>query len=269
MKNPNEKCSAFPTKKPTLNDVFENAYLERVKEFANDVANVDTSGIPEPHLPHWGIEYENAPWKIGFIGIDTLGWGYFSDFSKAVKEDPRQSLYRGKEEFDDFEFVNWTNNFGTTFWDTSLKILAGLYGIDDWKSLKRLENTEPLKRFFWANANSVEQFKATPESKGASWDNWHKVKVSSEKHIDSFRRILDVFQPHVVFLLNWEPGGHFLDFPIAWNIYEDYQAEAVDPTTGCLILNTAHPGLLSRKHLFDEAINGVVQRAIEKLKTVK
>lgn len=246
---------------PSIQDLFEGAYLPRIKQFVEAIAGLETSGIPEPHLPHWGAEYEVAPIRLGIIGRDTRSWGNMPDFLDAVNTSPREALYRGKGEFDSYDFTDWTNNFGKTFWDTSLRILAAMHGVDDWKRLKRCEVVDPLRRFFWANVNSVERFEVSPKSNGVAWNTWHKVKAASEKNLDSFRMILDVFHPQVVFLLNWDPGDHFLDFPIDWTHFGDHQAEATDSITGCLILATAHPTWLNQNGLYDEAINGIIQRA--------
>jgi len=248
-----------------LNDHFESELLPRIQAFEERVEGLKTSGIPEPHLPHWGSEYENAATRIGIIGRDTRSWGDLPAFIEAVRTDPRHALYRGKCEFDSLDFTDWTNNFGKTFWDTSLKILAAIHGVDDWKRLKRQEVTAPLRSFFWANVNSVERFEASPRANEVPWDTWHQVKTASEQYLDSFRVILDVLRPHIVFILNWDPGDHFLDFPLTWTEFGNHQAEAIDPVTGCLILATAHPTWLNQNGLYDEAINGLIQRANKKI----
>jgi hypothetical protein len=244
-----------------LSDRYEARYKNAVGHFASEIEGLDASGIPEPHIPHWGSLYESASLKIGIVGRDTRSWGDMPAFMDAVKNDPREALFRGKEDFDSLVFTGWTNNFGTTFWDTAIKILAALHGVSDWKRLKLQEITEPLKSFFWANVNSVERFEVSPRANKVPWDTWYKVKKASEHHLDSFRALLDIFQPHVVFLLNWDPGEHFLDFPLTWDEFGNHQAEARDSVTGCLILATAHPTWLNQNRLYDQAISGLIKRA--------
>lgn len=244
-----------------MNQKFETEFIPRIQAFAKMIDGLATSGIPEPHLPHWGVDYEKAPVRIGIIGRDTRSWGDMPAFTEAVGSDPREALYRGKGAFDSLDFTGWTNNFGKTFWDTSLKILAAVHGVEDWKSLKQQTVTSPLKSFFWANVNSVERFEASPSANGVLRDVWQEVKRASEEHLDSFRTILNILQPHVVFLLNWDPGEHFLDFPLSWTEFGNHQAEATDPVTGCLILATAHPTWLNQNGLYDEALAGIIQRA--------
>jgi len=245
---------------------FEAEFIPRIQAFIETVENLDTSGIPEPHFPHWGVDYADTPVRIGIIGRDTRSWGHMPAFIEAVKSDPQQALYRGKGEFDALDFTGWTNNFGRTFWDTSMKVLAALHGVEDWKSLKRRELTAPLRSFFWANVNSVERFEVSPRANSVPWDVWRKVKSASEHHLDSFRAILDILRPQVVFLMNWDPGDHFLDFPLSWEEFGNHQAEAIDPVTGCVILATAHPTWLNQNRIYDEAIGGIIQRANKTLR---
>jgi hypothetical protein len=245
----------------TLNERFFDEMWPRVCDFQSSIGDLDTSGIPEPHLPHWGRKYESGLPKIGVIGRDTRGWGHMPQFIEAVSKGDKSALFRGKTSFESLKFTSWTNNFGKTFWDTSIKLLAGVYDVHDWKSLKKKQIIDPLESFFWANVNSVERYEATPAKNRISRDTWLKIKSSSEKHIDSFRLILDIFRPDIVFLLSWDASEEFLDFPLSWNEFGDYQLEAIDPETGCLVLRTAHPTWLNQNKLYDQAISGLIKRA--------
>jgi hypothetical protein len=240
---------------------FCRSYGARVSAFVSEIENLDTTGIPEPHLPHWGRLYENAPLKVGIIGRDTRSWGELGDFVHAVKENPEEALLRGKGEFDSLDFTEWTNNFGKTFWDTAMKILAGLHGISDWKRLKGRKEERVLRQFFWANANSIERFEVCPQENGVPWNVWRKVKDASETHLDSLERILKLFKPDVVVLMNWNPGDHFLDFEVEWNHFGDHQAYAIYQPSQTHIFMTAHPTWLNQNHLYDEAISGIIKRA--------
>jgi len=224
----------------TLRERYDSYYSSRAQSFVREVSDLDVSGIPEPHLPYWGRSYEESSLRIGIIGRDTRSWGDMTDFVQAVNANPIEAIHRDEDVFDSLEFTEWTNNFGTSFWDTSMKILAGLHGISDWKRLKRREEELPLRSFFWANVNSVECFEVSPKENGVPWEIWHKVKDASERHLDSFKAILEILQPHVVFLMNWEPGDHFLDFEIHWHDFGDHQAYAHDPhSIHSVLTNTA------------------------------
>jgi hypothetical protein len=253
----------------TLRERYDSYYLPRAQSFVREISDFDVSGIPEPHLPLWGRSYEDSPTRIGIIGRDTRHWGDMNDFVQAVNVNPKDAIHRNKEEFDLLEFTGWTNNFGTTFWDTSMKILAEMHGISDWKRLKRREEELPLSRFFWANVNSVERFEVSPQENHVLWETWRKVKDASERYLDSFKALLEMFKPDVVFLMNWEPGDHFLDFEIHWYDFGDHQAYAHDALSNTHILATAHPTWLNRNGLYDKAISGIIGKAKQVLEAAK
>lgn len=245
----------------TVQERFEARYSTGVTSFVNDMEGLDASGIPAPHLPYWGQLYESAPLRIGVIGRDTRGWGDMSQFIESVRRDPQTAIQHHREQLDKFSFTSWTNNFGKTFWDTSLKLLAAMHDVEDWKRLKRRQEEAPLRSFFWANVNSIERFEVSPRDNGVPWETWRKVKDASERHLDSFQGILDVFRPHIVFLMNWDPGEHFLDCDIQWNNFGDHQASAFYEPTQTHIFVTAHPSWLNKNHIYDEAIIGIMKEA--------
>lgn len=247
-----------------LHKSFEEIYIPKIKQFEHKTLGMDISGIPMPHLPHWGTEYETAPIRVGFIGIETRGWGEMCRFISAAKTNPRESLYLEKKDFDSFEFTNWTNRFGTSFWDTNIKILAGLYGVADWKDLKRKTNTDPLKRFFWANVNSIENFDVTAKWQKVQYETWNKVKKASEC-FDSLRMILDVLCPHVVFIFCQEPSQKFLDVDLDWTNFGKCQDVAKDSKTGCLVFSTPHPTWLNFHQLHKEVVIGLIDKARKEL----
>jgi hypothetical protein len=249
----------------TVRERFDTRYKGAVVSFVNEIEGLDASGIPEPHLPYCGLLYEEAPLKVGIIGRDTRSWGDMTNFIDAVRSDAGAAIHRNSGELDGLAFTDWTNNFGKTFWDTSMKILAGMHGISDWKLLKKRQVEEPLRSFFWANVNSIERFEVCPKENGVPWETWRKVKDSSERHLDSFQGILEVFRPHAVFIMNWDPGDHFLDFEIQWENFGDHQASAYYEPTNTHIFATAHPTWLNQASLYDEAITGIIARANQTL----
>jgi len=243
-----------------LRERFDTAYTPRAVAFADAVGETDVRGIPEPHLPHWGKLYESSPLRVGIIGRDTMYWGELADFIETVRRNPAEAIHLGEANFDSLEFTKWTNNFGRTFWDTAMRILAGIHGVADWKRLKGREEEAVLRSFFWANTNAVELFESTPKGNGVLWENWRTVKDASEKYFDSFRNVLDILRPHVVILMNWDPGDNFLDFEIRWDEYANHQAHAFDKVSGAHILATAHPNWLNRNGIYDEAVGGIIER---------
>ena len=184
-----------------------------------------------------------------------------TEFIESVRTDPQAAIHRHREDLDEFVFTDWTNNFGKTFGDTSMKLIAGVSGVSDWKRLKKRQEETALRSFLWANVNSIERFEVSPRDNNVPWETWRKVKDASERHLDSFQGILDVFRPHIVFLMNWDPGDHFLDFEIQWKTFGDHQASAFYEPTQTHIFATAHPTWLNQNALYDEAITGIIKEA--------
>lgn len=244
-----------------LEQRFEVMFLPRVEAFSSSVAEVDGEGLPEPHLPLWGQEYESSGLRTMFIGRDTLTWGNMNDFIQCANRTPSASLHRNKGEFDSLAFTDWTNNFGTTFWDTVLKILCGVHGIDDWKKLKRREHEDVLRSFVWANVNSVEKFEVTPAKNEVEWDRWKVFKDASETHIDSFQNLLNCFLPHLVVLMNWAPGESFMDVHLEWESVGDHQIKSFYDDTETHVFRMGHPTWMNRRSLLSPAISNIVQIA--------
>jgi hypothetical protein len=84
------------------------------------------------------------------------------------------------EDFDRFELCNWSNNFGTGFWDFNFKFLANFYGIDDWKKINCGETEDILKSFAWGKTNSIGRYEVTAKKKGVDYNNWSTVKQASK-----------------------------------------------------------------------------------------
>ncbi|MBE2180210.1 MAG: hypothetical protein IAE97_07035 [Chthoniobacterales bacterium] len=243
-----------------LTQRYEACYGPRVQQFVRDIEGVDTSGMPELHLPYWGSLYEQSKLKVGIVGRDTMTWGDMKGFVQMAKHDLAGSLHRNRYELDSLAFTGWTNNFGRTFWDTSMKILAAMHGVPDWKLLKRRQEEGPLRSFFWANTNSVERYEVTPSKRGVPYGSWRTIKTASEVHIDSLAALLEVLRPHVVFLFNWQPEPAFMDCELDWEIFGDHQAAAFFDSTRTHIIRTAHPTWLNHSRLYRQAIENVIER---------
>ena len=248
---------------PTLDNQHRAYYTPRIASFLEDVAGTNPTGIPEPHFPVWGENYASAPVKIAIIGEETRGWGEMSHFLTQAQVAPIDACRGSEEEFRSFEFLNWTNNFGKTFWDTSLKLIAGVRGITDWKQLKRGEITQPLTEFLWANTHALEAYHVTAKHNHTKPEDWEVYNKASLEHFDSLKGILTTFQPDVMFILNWDLEGAFLDVALEWETLGSHQRSAYYKPTGTQIMHTAHPTWLNRKGLYDEALTNLINRAIQ------
>jgi hypothetical protein len=231
-----------------------------VTEFVKKIRSVDYDKIPEPFFPIYGQLYESAPTRIAFVGMETRGWGNMTDFVKAVDENPEDAIFRGFEEFNELEFCKWGNNSGNSFWDFNFKFLANFHGIDDWKKVKQGETEEILKSFAWGNTNSIERYEVTAKEKGVAYENWLTVKEAS-KCFDRGKYLLDILQPHLMVILNWDTSEEWLI-----NGVDNFSKEEVDehfwyyfiPTTKTHVIWTAHPTWLAKNTDFDSNIKYLV-----------
>src|SRR5204862_7309288 len=102
---------------------------------------------------------------MAFIGRDTRRWGEMNEFIAAAKQNGQDALFRSEEYFYGLPFVSenprWTNNFGTSFWDTVMQFVAAFHGVADWTEIKKRQHDHLLQSFIWAQTNSVETWGAT------------------------------------------------------------------------------------------------------------
>ena len=194
-----------------LEERYQANYAPRVAAFVAEVGpDLNAAGIPEPHLPCFGIGYEDASPKVAIVGRDTAYWGDMPLFLRAAATDTHAVLERHEAEFNTFKFTEWTNSFGKTFWDTALRLLAGFHGISDWRELKRREHPEILRGFLWAEVNAVELYGSSSHDSGADFTVWQTLKTASERHLDSISLLLDTFRPDVVVVLSrYAPAGYW------------------------------------------------------------
>jgi hypothetical protein len=241
-----------------LKERYENKYGEKVAAFLRDAAEIDATGIPAPHLPLWGEHYEAAIPRIAFIGRDTRGWGPagigMSHFRTAARQRIQDALFMHENVFRELLFVQWTNNFGKTFWDTVMQLLAMLHCIPDWRQLKRRERDDILQTIMWAETNSVELWGSTPKGAGANFDAWQRFKRAGERHFDSFSTILDVFRPHLAVVLNWTVRDGYWDLPLEWQRIGDHVDYAFEAPHKTHVFHIAHPNWLrgiKRRNTFE------------------
>lgn len=248
-----------------LDNRHRTYYTPQIESFLAEIAETDPAGIPEPHFPVWGENYEKALIKIAIIGEETRGWGEMSHFINQAKTSPIDACRGYEEQFRSFGFTEWTNNFGKTFWDTGLKLIAGVHGISDWKQLKRKEVTQPLTEFLWANTNSIEGFGVTAKHNHTKHEDWEVYKKASLNHLDSLKGILITFQPDIIFILNWDLNENFMDVALEWEDMGSHQRRAHYKPTGTKIIHTAHPTWLNLNGLYDEAVANLITQATQHL----
>lgn len=244
---------------------YVSHYTTAVGAFVRDVGDVDPSGIPEAHLPLWGTAYEAAKLRTSFIGRDASCWGGMPFFLERARHDI-QSVVPLKMRENEFRgnFMRWTNNFGTSFWDTAIRYLAVIHGVADWENLGEDRKHEILQSLVWANANSVELWTAPAvrrwelkASKKPVFEAWQRLKIASDRHLDSFPAILEVFRPHVAIIMNWSVSPAYWGSARQWEAIGDHVNYVRDDSYGTQIFHTAHPTWLSRKKIKETVFDAI------------
>ena len=189
-------------------DHYQEEYIPLIEEFVTQVeqSGVQTDGIPEPHLPVIGKNYEQCKYKIAFFGIDTKGWNELSDFIIDWHSDPQQALYGWKKPLDEMEYLKWCNNFHTSFWDFVIQFLCEFYHIS---SPEEYENYADIgTSFVWGNTNAIEKYDNVKDS-GVKEEDYDIVKNYS-RIFDSADHVLKPIRPNVLIVLNWSEAEEWL-----------------------------------------------------------
>lgn len=248
--------------------LFIDTYKPLATDFVNNIRAVQYDKIPEPFLPVYGQLYDTAETRIMFVGMETRGYGNITDFVNHVDGNPEEAIFSVFEEFDELEFCNWGNNFGSSFWDFNFKFLTNFYNIDDWKKLKRGEAENILKSFAWGNTNAIERYHITAEKKGVDFESWLKVKNASTC-FDSGKYLLNVLRPQIMVILSWDTPEEWLSNGLSDTVtrYEidDHFWYYFLPTTQTHVLWTAHPTWLAKNRDFDDYIKYLVDFVRQRL----
>lgn len=165
-------------------------------------------GIPQVFLPEWGKNYDRSLVKTAFVGLETYGWGNMSEFLAQVKKGDWKSIF-DVSDFQNLEYVKWTNGHRYTFWGFIMYFLGALYGVKNWELLKHGKHTNLLNDFVWGNATSVERY-GNCDPKVVDYEVWEVAKRESET-IDDFQHLAKVFAPRVVIMTCGKADGrHYL-----------------------------------------------------------
>lgn len=244
---------------------FTSIYEPLVNKFIADVGTSNVEGLPELFLPVAGKNYPTNPMKIIFAGMETRGWGDMKNFIDPARQHVSECLFRTQGEFDAFDFVDWTNNFGTSFWDFVLKFQANFHGITDWKELKHRKHPEILSNFAWANLNALERFEVTAQNRGVKWEDWDRIKKAS-LIFDRGDHVIQAFAPDLLVVLNWADESWLTEHRQVSErikIFDHLQYLRLKPC-GTHVIWTAHPRWLGFRD-FDGYVARCVALAKEKL----
>lgn len=190
------------------NALFENFKAELISKFTTK----DFQNIPCLFTPFAGKKYAQSQLRIAFIGKETLYWGKEGkSLSDQLKEDYQSCI--PTDFFHKHEFLNYKNKNGKkgrmtlgTFWGFVLKMLSEIYGIPDWKTLRKNPSaySDILNSFLWANVHALE----TPDSRAIKAlkgkkkikNEAYELARSASDRFNSFNLIQKHFAPNVVVL---------------------------------------------------------------------
>lgn len=178
---------------------FEKIYRKNVNQFCQELLRKASPeaycGVPKPFLPMCGKEYRFALKKIGFVGIETLGWGSLENFLKIYSENTYDFQW-DRENFQNFDFLNWGVNKRYEFWHFWLLILSLVYGIQ-LKDLQQGKMNLLLDSFAWGNCNSIETARSKniikAKQEGKLGAEYQYAKKKSEELFDHLDMMDDVF----------------------------------------------------------------------------
>lgn len=174
-------------------------YHEKAIIFKNEVAKLgdEIKGIPAPHIPIAGKNYDLAKYKIAFVGMETAGWEDLDHFIEEMETNPSNAILACQDWLDPKLILKRNGN--ATFFGFIIRFLELFYKIDR-KTITNKENLHPaLTSFVWAETNSIERYHVTAAKNKVNKEVWEQVKKLS-KPLDSINHLINATNPKVVII---------------------------------------------------------------------
>jgi hypothetical protein len=239
-----------------MRESFKTQYLRLISGFVTGLGDRELSGIPAIHIPVIGNLYEKAPVKIAFFGKETNGWGAMDQLIAEHKKSP-EDAYAGLTDIDPANYLQWRNNFGTSFWDYITLFLKTLYSLDN-AVFDGPEGAALLASFIWGNTNAVERFEVTAQGTGAKYEDWEPVKNAS-RIFDTPRYVLDICRPDLLIVLNWDENESWLSGGEKITAEEIGDHHCYYPLPQTHVYWTAHPRWLAQNTGFTESVRLITE----------
>lgn len=244
-------------------DRFELHYEKLISEFTKKIGSLNYKGMPEPHIPIIGSNYSKCKYKIAFYGIDTKYWHNMEEFMDVAKENPKKASVLHLEDLENMEFLDWTNNFHTSFWDFILEFISAFYHADIHK-IRNAEYPELLRSFIWGNTNSIERYDNQASDNEVPQNIYEKIKKASQIFDDS-EHLIQIAKPNVMIVLNWhEDENWFINKKSDYHYYKinDHLFYYYKRSTQTHISQTHHPRSLVKRFGFSEIINELMEQFV-------
>lgn len=234
---------------------YKKRYIQLLKEFLEKIPKDIPMGMPSPMIPCVGELYDFAKLKIAIYGMETRGWVNLVELVGMSAEDAFTKL---TEQFRNQAFLEWTNNFHTSFWDFILIFLKNVYHVE---SVEKLVDCHEnlLRSFIWGNVDSLERYEVSAEGNGVDLNVWEKIKECSIS-FDKAYHILNSCLPDVFIITCWQANEKvFFDNE---NLVKESLGEHIEyfyiEKTKTHVYKIAHPGYFAKKSLFKSSIEVLV-----------
>ena len=185
----------------TLRNRLIEQYAPLIEKFVKEIDNLNISGIPAPHIPIMGKNYEFAKYKMAFIGMETYGWEDIKKFMDTARKDYRKAVTLMESTINDLEHLGWRKNNHATFWGFVFKFIAKFYKVEYDDLVAKKAYPELLTSFVWGNTNAVERYCVTAQRECVDYKTWELVKKASIC-FDSINNIVKSVHPKLFFVLN-------------------------------------------------------------------
>ena len=230
---------------------YRKEYIRLLTDFLEKIPEDVPVGMPSPMIPCVGELYDFAKLKIAIYGMETRGW---VNLAELVGMSAEEAFSRLTEQFRNQAFLEWTNNFHTSFWDFILIFLQKLYQVEPVEKLVD-GHEELLSSFIWGNVDSLERYEISAEQKGVDQEIWEKVKKCSAS-FDKASHILKTCSPDVFIITCWQANENvFFDNE---NLVKESLGDHIEyfyiKETKTRVYKIAHPGYFAKKSLFNSAI---------------
>jgi hypothetical protein len=234
-----------------------------IDEFVISLGSFNTTGMPAIHIPIIGKSYEKSAIKIAFFGKETYGWHSFQEFMELFAGNGKE--YGSTVKAYDYlvnstkptDYLKWTNNWGTSFWDYIFQFLTTFYKLDP----NLLENEgykNLLDSFIWGNTNSMERYSVTAEGQGAEYSDWEHIKNAS-KIFDKAKYVLNLCKPDIMLVMDWEADEKWLIGKVDKKHEEIYDHHWFYKMGRTNVYWLAHPRWIAPNIGFSESINIIIK----------
>lgn len=184
-----------------LRERFIEQYAPLIGQFLDGIRGMDVTGIPAPHIPIMGQNYETAKYKMAFIGMETYDWEDINEFCVIANEDLKKAVTCYEDNINKLRYLKWASNYSSTFWGFIWKFLANFYSIDFNDLINAISHKDILTSFIWGETNSIERYQVTAGPRNVNPEIWKAVKRSSIC-FDSVNNLIKSVAPKLIFILN-------------------------------------------------------------------